>query len=291
MTGPSTSDRLITISSGPITAVIDPSWGMSVESLCLSGDELIVCDLARKEAGAAYGIPILFPTPNRVKGGSYSFDGRTIGAKMHGFVRHERFIIESITDSRVSALLGFDGSNPFFPYLGTFRVEIACDDGGITWSFEVTNTGEERFSWGLALHPFFSKQPGMEISVNVRGLMEAIGHYPTGAVLPIEEGPLDFSQRTAVDQLEIDSVFITDGPVDAAIVGHLHTIALTASDAFDHVVVYTRVGQPFLCIEPQTCSTDAHNLTLSGYGAEAGLIVTDPGEQSRCWVRFDLLKN
>jgi aldose 1-epimerase len=43
------------------------------------------------------------------------------------------------------------------------------------------------------------------------------------------------------------------------------------------MVVYTPAGQPFFCMESQTCSTDAHNLHARGLEEEAHILVTPPG--------------
>jgi len=57
---------MISIAKGDIRLVIDPEFGMTIHSLAYRGKELIHLDLDRRATGATYGIPILFPTPNRV---------------------------------------------------------------------------------------------------------------------------------------------------------------------------------------------------------------------------------
>lgn len=292
MTRPNTSEKAaVTIQCGPLMALIDPVWGMTVESLRHEGTELIVCDRERKMAGTTYGIPILFPTPNRVRDNAYIFDGRTIEAVMHGFIRHQEFSVTAVKPDAVSALVEFDGSNPLFPYVGTFEVDITVDEQSIRWSFSVTNAGQARFAIGLALHPFFRKTERMHLRANVGHLMEDIDKYPTGVLLPLESSAFDFSHPRAVSPLDIDAVFVTDGPIEAEISSATHTIAISGSDAFTHAVVYTGESLPFICVEPQSCATDAHNLSSRGYGEEAGLIIVEPGSRHHSWVRFEITKN
>ncbi len=288
MTAPSTSESLLSIESGPVSARIDAQWGMTVESLCFEGQQLLVCDLERKRAGATYGIPILFPTPNRVRDLSYHYDGLLVEAMMHGFVRHRPFVVESATKSSVTGTLVFDGQDPLFPYRGTFALTISATESSLTWDFVIRNQDSRTFSWGLGLHPFFVKDLRTRLAVNVGCVMEAVDNFPTGAVSPVAGTPWDFNAMTDVDVLAIDQVFLTDGPIKATIAGSGPTVTISASDEFGHAVIYTAPQHPFLCVEPQTCSTDAHNLSSAGLGQYAGLQVTEAGSEAHLWVRLDI---
>ena len=84
---------MVSIENDFIKAEFDESDGMTCTSLVFNGDEYVYFDEKRKESGGTYGIPILFPTPNRVRGGSYSFGGRKIVGNRHGRLRHMPFMI------------------------------------------------------------------------------------------------------------------------------------------------------------------------------------------------------
>jgi aldose 1-epimerase len=63
-------------------------------------------------------------------------------------------------------------------------------------------------------------------------------------------------------------------------------VDLPASEHFTHMVIYTPKGQPFFCMENQTCSTDAHNLHAKGLIRESHLLVVDPGQSMTGRVQF-----
>ena len=138
-----------------LTATLDIAEGMNVRSLSFDGRNIITCDEERKRKGGTYAIPVLFPTPNRVSGNSYIFGGRKIEGKMHGFLRHERFHVDSVDDRRIKASYLSDGSEPTFPYKAEIRIGISLDDSGINWNFEVDNR-DEHFLPGVHPYPFHS---------------------------------------------------------------------------------------------------------------------------------------
>ena len=42
-------------------------------------------------------------------------------------------------------------------------------------------------------------------------------------------------------------------------------IKIETSDDFRHFVVYKNIGDNFICVEPQTCSINAHRLNADGF--------------------------
>ena len=63
-------------------------------------------------------------------------------------------------------------------------------------------------------------------------------------------------------------------------------LTLEASELFTHSVVYTPAGQPFFCVENQSCSTDAHNLYARGLEKEAHLTVLPPGASLSAYIEM-----
>ncbi len=267
-------------------AILDPRAGLTVESLSYRGTELIIADMQRKAAGATYGIPILFPTPNRVRDSTYLFANRRYSAQMHGFVFRRAIAVEAVADDRAVGAMQFDGTDPLFPHAGSFKVAVSLQEDTIRWDFSVTNASELSLAYGIALHPFFIKRKGMHLVVNTQSLMEDVEKYPTGGLIPNAEAPWDFTQGVAVDSLAIDHVFVTEGPVQASLVSEEYTVEIVGSEIFDRTVIYTAEEQPFICVEPQSCSTDAHNLAEAGFGDAAALVIVEPGQCSDSWVEF-----
>jgi aldose 1-epimerase len=56
------------------------------------------------------------------------------------------------------------------------------------------------------------------------------------------------------------------------------------------MVIYTPPGEPFFCLENQTCSTDAHNLYDKGFREESGLRFAGAGAVAAGTVRYWLVR-
>ena len=103
------------IKNGIITASFDESDGLTCTSLSFKGREYVYFDEKRKREGGTYGIPILFPTPNRVRNGFYVFGGRKIIGNRHGRLRHMPFEILKKRDDMLSAKVSFSPTDDDFP--------------------------------------------------------------------------------------------------------------------------------------------------------------------------------
>jgi aldose 1-epimerase len=66
-------------------------------------------------------------------------------------------------------------------------------------------------------------------------------------------------------------------------------VTLRTSKEFTHAVVYT--GHPkAVCIENQTCSTDAHNLWKRGLKKESHLLILPPGKSHTGYILYKIQK-
>lgn len=264
---------MITIHDDRISLTADENDGLTVVSLRYNGIETIEADEERIRKGVTYGIPILFPTPNRISGGRYTFNGRTIEGEMHGTLRHARFGIISHADDSIEAEIPFSALGSLFPYDGHFHLHLHLLGGAVIWDFSIRNEGEEPLAFGLALHPFFCKQEGMRFSSTLEYEMEASEEkLPSGRWTRT-----DYGREKDVSGMDIDTVFFSDSTIRSSLVSEAYSIEITGSDDFDHVVVFTSPDRSFICVEPQTCSTDAHNMYAKGLKKESGLIIV-PGE-------------
>ena len=264
---------MILLENDYIKLEADPEDGMTVCSLVYKGIETIEADAERRKAGSTYGIPMLFPTPNRVAGDGYIFNGKTVKGIMHGNLRHSSFNIEELSSDRVRAVLPFSALGQFFPYEGLFSLGLSVDGHSVMWDICVMNDGDEPLSFGFALHPFFRKQEGMMLSSTLEYEMEASEEkLPSGRWTRT-----DYGREKDVSGMDIDTVFFSDSTIRSSLVSEAYSIEITGSDDFDHVVVFTSPDRSFICVEPQTCSTDAHNMYAKGLKKESGLIIV-PGE-------------
>jgi|SRR5690554_228045 len=268
---------MITLSNELCSVVVDPEMGLTIESFTFGGEELLHQDRERKASGRTYGIPILFPTPNRVALDAYTFEGKRVPAVIHGFLRHRRCEVEAKSDTSLTGTFIFDGEEPLFPYLGMISVTISLIGATLRWEFHLVNTGSDAFAYGLALHPFFVKKRGMKLETNCFQRL-----ITDEEMLPTEEVVSD-RPSSDVDTLAIDAIYRCSGPSSSTLRGDDVTVKIQGSSAFGYTVVYTSVELPFICIEPQSCAINAHNL---GNQELAALQVLEGKEEHTHWIEI-----
>src|SRR5882757_7664608 len=82
---------------GATTAEIVPAWGGSAFSFRVGATSVLenisLAEIAKKPT--SYGVPILFPFPNRIRDGRFAFEGREfhIDPPRHGMVRDKPWAV------------------------------------------------------------------------------------------------------------------------------------------------------------------------------------------------------
>jgi len=299
---------IYSLSHGKTVARLAPDAGCNLFSIEVDGVEFLrVPDDTRRLRGVGYGTPILYPTPNRVRGGKFVFRNREFNFPqnnsenfIHGLVHSVPWqVADSGTDDQgawIEAELEFNADMPGyqnFPLPHRLQLRIFVTDGAVEWTYRVDNTnGKKTIPFGFALHPYFlyqGKRAGTFLKVPASHWMEAENLLPTGRLIPLAETEFDLRRPTSLAKLRLDDVFygvLPERPVwvDFRDVGR--RIILKSGPSFKHVVIYTP-EQPFFCVENQTCSTDAHNLHNAGYKRAAQLQVCEPGRTLSDTVRYE----
>jgi aldose 1-epimerase len=295
----------------PTTATFSPQMGCNLLSFTVAGQEYLV-DLDR--AGAEprlLGTPVLYPTPNRVRDGVFTYAGREFRFTpnngpnfIHGLVREERWQldgpvtgIDTLGEACVAATarIRLSPGSPLydlFPIANTLQLTFVLKPAELALRFSVRNDDAlQSLPFGLAIHPYFAVIGGRdEVTLRVPAThrMEARDLLPTGRLLPLA-GTADLAQPTRLSALHLDDVFWGMEPEHPAQIDYLaisKRLTLEAGALFTHAVVYTPAGQPFFCIENQSCSTDAHNLYARGLTEAAHLTILPPGERLEAAIRF-----
>jgi galactose mutarotase-like enzyme len=100
--------------------------------------------------------PVLFPIVGALRGGSYTFEGKSYSLPNHGFARGSEFTIVEERESSVQLQLA---SSPktleVYPFDFTLRVGFTLQPDGLSVSYLVTNTGARRMYFSIGSHPAF----------------------------------------------------------------------------------------------------------------------------------------
>lgn len=254
-----------------------------------------------RERPTSYGIPILFPFPNRVRDGVFTFQGETfaVNPPRHGFVRDKPWRVEDsgASDAEGAWLVSsFEAEShaeqilPQFPF--PFRLEVTYKlfEGRLSMGTLVKNEGDREMPVGFGIHPYFRKPARGAITVPARKRWELSDSLPTGRLLDVE-GVYDLRKAKRLDGLSLDDIFtkvsMDDGGIARCVLEDsdrgTRTFVEFPAEQFPNVVVYTPPApRQAICIEPNSCPTDAFN--LNERGVESNVIVLGAGET----VSFDV---
>jgi aldose 1-epimerase len=289
-----------------------PEAGANLFSYTLGDTELLRPPTGiRGLQGRGAGTLVLYPTPNRVRGGRFSFEGRDFTFSDTGETTLHLLVLAlpwkseppafetsdgAVTAVAVKAWIDFEpGSSQFarFPIRNRLTLRYRLSATGLRADATVENRDTQRLPFGFALHPYFRLLGARDetyLQVPAEKKMEATADLlPTGTLLSLDGAPFDLRQPRKLSELALDDVFL--GMNSTKVAGFEArdiglSLTLRASDDFTHIVVFTPPGRPFFCIENQTCSTDAHNLYSRGLKTESHLLVVEPGAAWTGWVEF-----
>jgi aldose 1-epimerase len=251
------------------------------------------------------GIPILFPFPNRIRDGRFTWDGDAYQLPLndashknaiHGFSTNRvwRVADSGANDTAAWVTGAFQRADhpelhDLWPADFAIHVTYRLGVGLLRIEAEVHNPGVTPLPFGLGYHPYFRvpfvagvAPEDCTVQVPSFSAWELDDYLPTGRKQPPDESRnLNFPRRFA--ELQLDDV-LTDLP-SVPPEGSLQergriraggtTLRMLCSDAFRELVVYTPGHRQALCLEPYTCMTDAVN--LQARGVEAGWQVLPPG--------------
>jgi aldose 1-epimerase len=180
-----------------------------------------------------------------------------------------------------------------FPFPHRIGLSFTLTARGIRVEYAIENHGVEELPFGFGLHPYFMKLDGDEgtfVSLPAVAAMEATPDLlPTGRLLEVAGTALDLRRPVTVGTLDLDHVFTRIEPDRHARVEYRKiglAVDLEAAADFSHLVLYTPRGERFFCLENQTCSTDAHNLSARGFAEVSGLKTVAPGAVHHGSVRY-----
>lgn len=261
---------------------------------------------AERLPGVTCGVPILYPTPNRVRGGKFTFAGETVEFPIrknqrwhiHGLVnRHPWKLLKSELSDDVASVTCFadfsEGTelHKLFPFAHQLLLTIEVREGSVKWSYMVNNQGKKPVPFGFALHPYITYQGERSetfLTIPATHMMESEDRMPTGKLIATDELDFPLGRPMTLEGKNFDDVFWgmdSAKPTTIEFRDAKRRIQISASEHFTHLVVWTP-ERNYFGIESQTCSTDAHNLHAAGKTREAHLQICPPGETMSAWVEY-----
>ena len=249
------------------TARIAPELGFNCfEFRAVVGDQTVdVLDAvpgfeAGGQRASGSGIPILFPFPNRIRSGKFSWNG-------------QEYVLPG-TDKWGNAIHGLCMDRPW-------RV-IQQTENFITGQFQLSVDAPDR-------RPLWPADFVIEVDYELVHARLRARFLPTGKLLELDEST-DLRDGAYLNLLKLDDVYTDldyEGPqFDCLVVDEAAglQVTLTCPPIFREIVAFTPPNRAAVCLEPYTCPTDAINLTAGGHNV--GWRILGPGQEFHTW--FDL---
>ena len=228
----------------------------------------------------------LVPWSNRIGGGQFVFDGRTVEVPRtcaaetlpihgHGW-RAPWQLIEQDQDLVSLSYSHEDGK----PYRYRAQLDYRLSGEQLSVKLALENLGAT-LPFGMGLHPFFPRNSRTRLYAPAQYWWESgPDHLPVAqASLPVA---VDFATLRAMPD-GVDHAFGGWAGL-ARIDGGPFTPSVTLESDTDHYVLYTPAGQSFFCFEPVDHPINACN--LPGEATQHGLTVLSEGETLTRNFRF-----
>lgn len=281
----------ITLQCSALSLELDPQRGGRISRFTLENSDGQIADILHpdEKIGASF---VMAPWTNRVDNARFSFQGTEYelganhpdGTAIHGTARELPW---SISDrSPLSARLTLDtrsvplGATTSFPfhYGASQRFELGEDSLSIDLS--ITNLGESPMPCGCGQHPYFSR--ALFKSNDLLTIKAPVtGHYPSEHQIPTG-APIDDDFCTALREgdsfigSELDQVFtMNNDPIELHWSKSDVRLSIECSQTLGHLVVFTPLAAPFVCVEPTSMANNGFNAKDP---SAVGVRVLDPGE-------------
>lgn len=283
-----TQIKLINSITGEYFGVI-PDYGATFNALVLRKDERL-CDiidgsntfdeLMNEGTSISKGM-ILFPFPNRIEDGKYSFEGKEyqldINEKsnnnaIHGLVAHSKFKVKKFEadDTFASLDLVYDelGTNEGYPFKCRLTIQFELNNNSeLICKTTVENLDDKNIPVGVGWHPYFKALDtinSLELKVPSDKILEIDSRMlTTGKTLT----NTTFLNGKEIGKTEMDTCFVLE-PKNGVVTTELYdrvnnaTVEIwqeTGSNKYNFVQFYIPESRKSIAIESMTCPANAFN--------------------------------
>jgi galactose mutarotase-like enzyme len=251
-----------------------PARGAIVTSFVVAGRELLYLDpatLADPGKNVRGGIPVLFPSPGKLTGDTFSHANAHGAMKQHGLARALPWTLSTMHADAARITLTLRSSvqtRAQFPWDFAFDLTFSLAGTCLTLGICVRNPGREPLPFALGFHPYFRVDDKRGARIDTR----ATRAFDNASKREVVFRGFD------LEASELDLHLLDHGSTQSAL--HLadgSCIDVRASSEFTRWVVWTLGDQPYVCLEPWSAPFDALN-------TGEGLLHVPPGSSHEGFV-------
>jgi galactose mutarotase-like enzyme len=241
---------MVVLTDGGSRVELVPERGALVSRFIVEGEPILFLDestLADPTKNVRGGIPVLFPSPGVLPGGTYPADGRDQPMRRHGFARDLPWEVRTQEASRVVMALGHSEQTlREFPWRFEALLAVTLVGSALHLSFTAENRDSRPMPLHLGYHPYFFVPHAHKASATVETDASRAWDNRQGATVGFSG--LDLT-GPEVDMHLLDhslqGTTLERGP-------GLRPVELAWSPSFTTLVVWTLAGRDFVCVEPWT---------------------------------------
>lgn len=248
---------------------------------------------------AARGLPLV-PWPNRLHGGSYTWDGQTHpvpldepdkGNALHGLCRFRNWHATEVSASAVTMTLRLHPSPPY-PFCLDLAVRYTLDEQGLTITTSATNAGTSAAPYAQGAHPYITVGglvDDAQLTVPADSWLPTDGdQIPTG-VESVQGTAYDFRTPRPIGDLKIDYAFtdLQRGPDGAAVLqlaGADRAVEVWVDKGYPYLEVFTGDTVPDVGRRRQGLGVEPMTAPPNAFVTGKHLFRLEPGQSvSRSW--------
>lgn len=268
-------NKLIIKGTTPETyAIIIPEIGAILTQLVIDGCSIITCPVFEGDYLKGKPSAFLFPFPNRLEDGKYTFEGTQYQMPLneparqnaiHGFVFEQSFEIKNQTEDSIQLIYRYDGSREYYPFAFDFEIQYQFINDYLSVSYFVTNTGNSSMPCGFGWHPYFEfdgesiekmtiELPATRaIQTDERMMARGFSEVIPPQTIYLENNVLDNGFKVESDEEMICTTLVLG---DKRIIIEQQNSGLSP---LNYLMIYTPATRKSVAIEPMSCNINALN--------------------------------
>ncbi len=240
---------------------------------------------------------VLVPYSNRLFGGQLLSPNGTLtlprnhphsDVPVHGIGWQKNWQLVSSEPQRL--VLGYSHlSDTHWPYDHSCEQTVTLKRSHVQFNLKLLNLSEQSMPAGLGFHPWFAldKECQLRFGSSTVWLQDARG-WPMLEMPTSGQQDFDFSRwRKAHAVIQNHCHSRWSGLAELKRPEKKLSLQISASPNLNHLIVYRKPGQDWLCLEPVSHATGAMSLPHVKIG-HTGHHILAPGESMEVWMRINI---
>lgn len=201
--------------------------------------------------------PVLFPICGRLHKKTYRYNGKVYKMEAHGFASRSDFKAEKISDTEMAFTLKENEETlAQYPFRFVFSVRYRLENDSLSITYKTENTDDKALFFNFGSHEAYRTEGAFsDWSVEFEKREDLfVNVQPVSGFLNGERKLLraDTKELTMEASLFDEDSVILDGLQSRSVTLKRkgEKVVTVDFEGFDHLLFWTKVGAPYLCIEP-----------------------------------------